>query len=88
MDVIVTLWGCPGKIDSIHTDIHLFQLQSIASSNFSLRIFFSIALWRGIKCDSALVASPGPLLKCLTDLDGRAVEVKGDSRISVARVLN
>ena len=74
--------------DSTHTDIHLFRSQSIASSNFSFRIFFSVVFWRGVKCDGTLVASSSPLLERLTDLDGRAIEVKGDGRISVARVLN
>ena len=65
--------------------IHL--LQSIASSNFSFQVFFGASFWWGVKRDGTLVPPPGPLFKRLADLDGRAVEVKRDGGISMARVL-
>lgn len=72
-----------------HTTLHIYRSTSITSSNFvSFQLFFRVVFRSGVKRDGTLVASPGPLLKRLADLDGRAVEVKGDSRVSVTRVLN
>jgi hypothetical protein len=72
-----------------HTIQYTYSVvHSIASSNFSFRIFVCAIFWRGEKCDGALVTPPGPLFEGLTDLDGRAVEVKGDGGVCVARVLN
>lgn len=42
----------------------------------------------GIKCHSALVADSSSLFEALADLDGRGIQVEGDSRVSVGMVLN
>ena len=83
-------WGGHTEYTYTYTYIECVHLsQSIAaSSNFSFRIFFCAIFWHGIKCDGALVTPPCPLFERLADPDGRAVEMKGDGRVSVARILN